>query len=164
MPAGVYPRSEAQKEALAAQLPHHKLDPLVRFWRMIRMQPNGCWVWKGSLNNKGYARINIDRHAVYAHRFSFESFRGPIPFGKELDHGCRNTTCVNPWHLEPVTHPENVRRGAEARWTGYCKHGHALTTENIYQRKSGRHECRICHRNAERRRYGQGQKMRLSVS
>lgn len=39
---------------------------------------------------------------------------GPIPTGKELDHLCRNATCSNPDHLEPVTHKENFNRGR--RW------------------------------------------------
>ena len=35
---------------------------------------------------------------------------GPIPDGREIDHLCRNHRCVNPDHLEPVTHLENMRR------------------------------------------------------
>lgn len=37
--------------------------------------------------------------------------RGPIPDGLQLDHLCRNPSCVNPAHLEIVTGAENIRRG-----------------------------------------------------
>ena len=76
-----------------------------------------CWVWKGSVFKKptgSYGQIRTghagERKLVRAHRFSYEAFVGPIPEGLSLDHLCRNTLCVNPSHLEPVTHAENMRR------------------------------------------------------
>lgn len=51
---------------------------------------------------------------IYAHRLSYELFVGPIPDGYELDHLCRNRGCVNPAHLEAVTHRVNVLRGLAA--------------------------------------------------
>jgi hypothetical protein len=50
---------------------------------------------------------------MYAHRWAYEHFVGPIPEGLEIDHGCFVHACVNPGHLEPVTHQENVRRRHE---------------------------------------------------
>lgn len=75
-----------------------------------------CWLWAGYLKPNGYASISLDRkHKVYAHRYVYERFRGPIPDGLQLDHLCRVRSCVNPWHLEPVTAAENLRRGRVAR-------------------------------------------------
>jgi hypothetical protein len=54
-----------------------------------------------------------------AHRFYYEQHVGPIPEGLQLDHLCRNTRCVNPAHLEPVTGAENMRRRVAARRTPY---------------------------------------------
>jgi hypothetical protein len=65
-----------------------------------------CWVWLGSRSPEGYGRIGV----AYAHRISYERHVGPIPEDLHIDHLCRNKTCVNPEHLEPVTQAENQRR------------------------------------------------------
>lgn len=50
-----------------------------------------------------------------AHRFSYEAHKGPIPEGLEIDHVCRNRSCVNPEHLRAVTRRENMRNLAGVR-------------------------------------------------
>ncbi|MCA1668901.1 MAG: HNH endonuclease [Thermomicrobia bacterium] len=65
-----------------------------------------CWIWQGALTN-GYGKIAHHR----AHRVYYERMYGAIPTGLELDHLCKQKACVNPDHVEPVTHTENVRRG-----------------------------------------------------
>ena len=47
---------------------------------------------------------------VAAHRLSFWWHKGKINQGKEIDHICKNPNCVNPEHLDAVTHRENVLR------------------------------------------------------
>jgi hypothetical protein len=71
----------------------------------------GCWLWNGKRNHLGYGIFSERR----AHRVVYEHFVGPIGEGLELDHKCRVTSCVNPAHLEPVTHKENVRRGCRVK-------------------------------------------------
>lgn len=72
---------------------------------------SGCWVWQRYINPDGYGTVGPKR----AHRVYYERYVGPIPEGMDLDHLCRNKTCVNPAHLEPVTEAENVRRGRSAK-------------------------------------------------
>jgi hypothetical protein len=78
-----------------------------------------CLDWLGPKAEGGYGRWRIGPDSkVPAHRISYEKKNGPIGQGMELDHLCRNPSCVNPDHLEPVTHRENVRRGKSAKLTG----------------------------------------------
>lgn len=74
-----------------------------------------CWVWQRSINPNGYGHLTVNNKQVLAHRFVYEFYKGPIPEGLTLDHLCRNPSCVNPDHLEPVTHAENCRRGLRAK-------------------------------------------------
>lgn len=74
---------------------------------------NRCWPWTGWFNANGYAMLSFrtkQGRTRRAHRIAFELLRGPIPEGLELDHVCRNRGCVNPWHLDAVSHQENLRR------------------------------------------------------
>lgn len=73
-------------------------------------EETGCWVWQRS-TSRGYGYVTRGGRCVPAHRWYYEHLVGPIPEGLELDHLCRNPPCVNPDHLEPVTHAENMRRG-----------------------------------------------------
>lgn len=72
---------------------------------------SGCWLWTG-YKRGGYGRFRLaDGVMVEAHRANFEFHKGKIPDGLVLDHLCRNRSCINPDHLEPVTIQENIRRG-----------------------------------------------------
>lgn len=116
------------------------------------IQSRNCWVWTG-YKLKGYGRFGLNDKIFYAHRVSYELFIGEIPKGLQLDHLCRNTLCVNPYHLEPVTNQENCKRGLTGKKTGlyqksktHCPQGHEYSKENTYIRPNGKRCCRICAR------------------
>lgn len=120
-----------------------------RFWQKVT-KTDSCWLWTGAKGPNGYGYFGSGNgQSKLAHRFSWESIRAPIPEGAELDHLCRVRACVNPSHLEPVTHTENVRRGLAGSMVTHCKRGHEHNEENTVLHHGWR-ECRIC--NNERRR------------
>lgn len=132
-----------------------------RFWEKVQKLDSGCWRWTAGLAKAGYGSFNAGGRPpryISAHDFSYELHFGPVPEGLELDHTCRNRWCVNPDHLEPVTHKVNVQRGMSPamviRRSDVCAHGHPRTPENTYIRKDrpGAIECLVCRR--ERRERG----------
>jgi len=70
-----------------------------------------CWEWAGRKDVNGYGVLDVGGRPVVAHKIGYELIHGPVPTGLELDHLCRNPPCVNPLHLEAVTHKENISRG-----------------------------------------------------
>lgn len=114
-----------------------------RFFRKVRIAENGCWLWTaGTSEGYGIFYIAADqapkiKRGRKAHIWSYTRYVGTVPHGLELDHLCRNRACVNPLHLEPVTHRVNMLRspiapaGINARKT-HCKRGHLFTPDNIY--------------------------------
>lgn len=118
-------------------------------WRLID-KTSDCWVWTGSISIRGYGKCHSrTRNTTYAHRLVYMELVGPIPEGLELDHLCRNTRCVNPDHLEPVTRLENMRRRYAIQT--HCINGHEYTPENTYTDRRGRHDCRACIRERVRK-------------
>ena len=90
---------------------HMGYSELERFWTFVSKLETGCWRWFGNTANNGYGRFCAKGDRRYlAHRWSYEHFKGPIPDGMEIDHTCGKRDCVNPDHLEAVTHYENLRR------------------------------------------------------
>lgn len=116
------------------------------FWAKVD-KTKGCWYWQGGTNG---------RYGMYcgqlAHRISYTLMIGEIPEGLEIDHLCRNTICVRPSHLEPVTHSENILRGHSFnRSKDRCPKGHRYTSENTTINK-GKRYCRTCKREDCKRR------------
>jgi hypothetical protein len=114
----------------------------------------GCWDWTALRHPSGYGRASWAGRAQYAHCIVFELLVGGVQEGLELDHLCRVRHCVNPAHLEPVSHRTNVLRGcsmvAENVTKTHCAHGHELAGANLMIIRGKHRDCRECHRRRTR--------------
>ena len=132
---------------------------LDRFRSKIRVE-GSCWIWIAGKDKWGYGKFTIGKVTVRAHCYAYEKLIGPIPEGLTLDHTCKNESCVNPAHLDPVTLRINLLRGntfqARNATKTHCLRGHAFTEENIYWKRepngSRSRGCRECYRIRKRNR------------
>ena len=134
-----------------------------------------CWMWTGGKMSSGYGIFYLDGRKTGAHQAAYKIFTGPIPAGMEPDHLCHpgdgscmkdrkcpHRLCVNPAHLELVTHRENIRRGtslfAKNMAATHCPQGHEYTPGNTririgasgYENRS----CKECGKRARTREPG----------
>lgn len=124
---------------------------LPRFLSKIAIQPDGCWAWLGHLE-RGYGRFFVNRRQVRPHRFAYIYFTDePVPEGYELDHLCRNRSCVNPYHLQVLRHVDNLHRGIGGQLAAerqlrktHCPKGHPYDERNTYIPPNGQRVCRTC--------------------
>lgn len=139
---------------------------LMEFFLVRIEKTETCWLWKGFINQKGYGKTRpLGYKNIAAHRLAFELFRGPIPSGLTLDHLCRNRSCVNPSHLEPVTAGENTLRGNTVTGINlrktHCKCGSLFSEKRD---SNGGRVCIVCKRrndNAYRKRLREKQRAAL---
>jgi hypothetical protein len=122
-----------------------------RFWEKVADRGN-CWEWIAARDPLGYGRFWWKNQMRLAHRVAYVALVGEHASDLELDHLCRNPSCLRPDHLEPVSHALNLLRGntfsaANAAKT-HCKRGHPLNGPNLIVRikPDGRRyrACRTC--------------------
>ncbi len=166
--------SEARLSKLAARMiftssPDRERKMIERFLSKADVNAAGCHIWNAATDKDGYGWFNIPKTATQparlrrAHRIAFTLFVGPIPDGYDVEHRCHtrhrtcdgtacpHRACVNPAHLEALTHYDNVLRGRsfsarEAQQT-HCLRNHPLSGPgaDVYTRP-GRNtrQCRPC--------------------
>lgn len=114
-----------------------------------QVDANGCWVWTRKIDRHGYGHVSVRGVDSLAHRAAYAELVGPIPEGLTIDHLCKQTKCVNPRHLEPVTVRENILRGngigVRNATKTHCSAGHPYDDRNTYLWHGSRY-CRACRR------------------
>lgn len=147
------------------------LSLVPRWLDRVTIDADECWIWPGKSPGRGnYARTIVNLRGKYFSfglaRLVYTAHYGPIPEGMDLDHACHSRSecsggesckhrrCINPFHLEPVTHTENVKRslknirrtaGRYPRPQTHCPQGHPYDEENTYVWRGNR-KCRACRR------------------
>lgn len=154
------------KEKLLESLPKHLLA-----WDVDEY---GCWISHKRRKN-GYAQATtLNGKLASRYQLIWEHFNGNVPKGLELDHTCNRGPegCINPYHLELVTHRENLLRSTRTIPSKnlaktHCLQGHPFDDENTYIGPNKRERvCRACkkaHKNSDKgkasdKRYEQSEK------
>lgn len=121
---------------------------LERMAKGFAISPTGCWEWTRQRNPFGYGRVRVSkpvRRNAFAHRYMYQLVRQQeISPRLQCDHLCRNTSCVNPYHMELVPPKVNTLRGigptaANAR-RQQCPRGHEYNSQNTRPARV----CKIC--------------------
>ena len=104
--------------------PLPRTAPTATEWKALveartEYEPNtGCWLWAGPADRLGYGRVHLAGFTLLAHRASYYAARGDLP-ALDILHACDTPACVNPDHLRPGTHQENMDdRGRRGRSSG----------------------------------------------
>lgn len=131
-----------------------------RFRAKVEELPSGCWRWTANCQKRkgapAYGLFKTGGVNMFAHRWAYEQWIGPIPNDRQIDHyrfpqdGCIGPVCVNPEHLRPATIRENnLRSDAPSAWNAaktHCAQGHPFSGDNLRIKRSGQRCCRICTR------------------
>lgn len=129
--------------------------PFERVLRRSIRNSDGCWIWTGATvdDRNGvpkYGVVGIGRKRIgIVHRVVYEALIAEIPPGQEIHHTCRNTRCVNPEHMVPVTRQQHHEIHKAERT--HCRAGHPL--DDIYINPAGKRRCNHCRRLVARASY-----------
>lgn len=86
----------------------------LRIMQKIEVNKNGCWLFLGSTDGRGYGKISTFKigkkhRPERVHRVMYETFIGKIPGGMVVRHKCDTKKCCNPQHLQLGTHEDNMQ-------------------------------------------------------
>lgn len=109
------------------------------FQKASLVEDDGCLLWTGRLNAKGYGYIAVwtegRYHYFMAHRHAWERRHGAIPPGQVVMHTCDRRPCVREAHLLLGSQAENIAdmvvKGRQAR--GERNHRAKLTEVEVLE-------------------------------
>ena len=105
------PDEEPQKQIDVRPLLTEKFKE--RFDKKWKLNTDGCHIWTAATDPDKYGQVavGLDKGRIRrAHIISYMMATGElVPEGMDIDHTCHMRRCVNPDHLELVTHAENMK-------------------------------------------------------
>lgn len=119
------------RELCAGQIPDAALP---RFWASIQTG-DGCWIWKGNLDTKGYGKFRTGGQSLRATRAMYALVKGKVPADRVVCHTCDTPACCNPAHLWLGTIADNsrdmVQKGRSSRRIGSANTRCRLTVDQV---------------------------------
>lgn len=104
------------------------------FWKLVdkTLSPNGCWIWTGCKDNRGYGVFRLDGKTQKCHRISK---LGNTITKLFVCHTCDNPSCVRPDHLFLGNHNDNMKdRDIKGRTLkGEFNAGSKLTEQQVLE-------------------------------
>ncbi len=122
-------------EKWSAETPNETIHSIINSFERFFEKKDECWIWQGakkSIKKLQYGSFSFrDKRSKFAHRVSYEVYKGEIPEGMLVLHTCDNAPCVNPDHLYLGTYLDNQH---DKRARGRCN-GEKLTEEQVVEIK-----------------------------
>lgn len=85
------------------------IEPAPEGWGLL----GDCWLYNGALNHDGYPIVRVgfgrkDSKLWLLHRWVAFNVITPDIKGKDVDHLCLRRNCIQPLHLLPCSHEQNL--------------------------------------------------------
>ena len=141
-----FPRHAKRKQKRYSRIGKFLEKILVNPARLFEGTP--CWEWEGATDDGGYGRFSAFGEN-YAHRVSHLYFIGDIPEDFDVHHRCQNRRCQSPFHIQAVTHTNNMALTTNTKT--HCINGHPYNEENTRYTGKGARLCKVCRYDAIKR-------------
>lgn len=82
-------------------------DVPLSIWKHVSLQydemsDHVCWIWSGSKDVNGYAKMRYNKKLVQVRNFLYEKIENDIPINRRIKHRCKNKHCINPYHMKCI--------------------------------------------------------------
>lgn len=100
------------------------LNTPAKVWARTLISDDGCWIWQGYRNAKGYGQVSWKGRVCLAHRVTWEIAHDALSDEQCVLHHCDTPACCNPKHLFLGSRADNnADKAAKGRAAGGTARG-----------------------------------------